>query len=91
MLALAVFAMVTSITPGPSNLMLLASGANFGFLPTIPQVLGITLGFTSLLLGVAETLLIGFAAIPLPRDALAFIAMIVVLMWRPTGLFGARS
>ena len=45
----------------------------------------------SLLLGVAETLLIGFAAIPLPRDALAFIAMIVVLMWRPTGLFGARS
>ncbi len=45
----------------------------------------------SLLLGVAETLLIGFAAIPLPRDALAFIAMIFVLMWRPTGLFGARS
>lgn len=44
----------------------------------------------SLLLGVGETLLIGFANIPMPRDALAFIAMIVVLMWRPTGLMGRR-
>jgi branched-chain amino acid transport system permease protein len=44
----------------------------------------------ALLLGMAETLLIGFANIPLPRDALAFIAMIVVLMWRPQGLLGSR-
>jgi len=44
----------------------------------------------SLLLGVAETLLIGYANIPLPRDALAFIAMIGVLMWRSEGLLGSR-
>jgi branched-chain amino acid transport system permease protein len=44
----------------------------------------------SLLLGTAETLLIGYANIPLPRDALAFIAMIGVLMWRSEGLFGSR-
>ncbi len=44
----------------------------------------------AMLLGMAETLLIGFADIPLPRDALAFIAMIVVLMWRPQGLMGSR-
>ncbi|MEJ5377036.1 MAG: branched-chain amino acid ABC transporter permease [bacterium] len=44
----------------------------------------------SLLLGLAETLLIGFADIPLPRDALAFMAMIGVLMWRSEGLFGSR-
>jgi branched-chain amino acid transport system permease protein len=44
----------------------------------------------SLLLGLGETLLIGFANIPMPRDALAFIAMIVVLMWKPTGLLGGR-
>ncbi len=44
----------------------------------------------SLLLGVAETMLIGYANIPLPRDALAFIAMIAVLMWRSEGLFGSR-
>jgi branched-chain amino acid transport system permease protein len=44
----------------------------------------------ALFLGVAETLLIGYANIPLPRDALAFIAMIGVLMWRSEGLLGSR-
>ena len=44
----------------------------------------------AMLLGVAETLLIGYANIPLPRDALAFIAMIGVLMWRSEGLLGSR-
>jgi branched-chain amino acid transport system permease protein len=44
----------------------------------------------ALLLGVAETLLIGYAEIPLPRDALAFIAMIAVLMWRSEGLMGSK-
>lgn len=43
----------------------------------------------SLALGMAETLLIGYANIPLPRDALAFIAMIGVLMWRSEGLLGS--
>lgn len=43
----------------------------------------------SLLLRMAETLLIGYANIPLPRDALAFIAMIGVLMWRSEGLLGS--
>ncbi len=51
-MALVVFAFVTSITPGPNNLMLLASGVNFGFRRTIPHMLGIGLGFLSLLLGV---------------------------------------
>lgn len=31
LVALAAFAFVTTVTPGPNNLMLLASGANFGF------------------------------------------------------------
>jgi branched-chain amino acid transport system permease protein len=44
----------------------------------------------SLLLGMAETLLIGYANIPLPRDAIAFIAMIGVLMWRSEGIMGSR-
>lgn len=44
----------------------------------------------SMLLGLAETFLIGYTSIPLPRDALAFIAMIIILMWRPHGLMGKR-
>lgn len=44
----------------------------------------------AMLLGLGETFLIGFANIPMPRDALAFIAMIAILMWRPTGLLGRK-
>ena len=47
-LPLATFAFVTSITPGPNNLMLMASGANFGFRRTIPHMLGVALGFVFL-------------------------------------------
>ncbi|WP_139976200.1 LysE family translocator [Ochrobactrum sp. CGA5] len=51
-LALLVFAFVSSVTPGPNNLMLLASGVNFGFRRTIPHMLGIGAGFFILLLAV---------------------------------------
>ncbi len=40
------------------------------------------------LIGISETFLIGYVNIPLPRDALAFIVMIAVLMFRPYGLLG---
>jgi threonine/homoserine/homoserine lactone efflux protein len=51
-LSLILFAFTTSITPGPNNMMLLASGVNFGMLKTIPHMLGIELGFASLLIAV---------------------------------------
>ncbi len=47
--ALLVFAFVSSVTPGPNNFMLLASGVNFGFRRTIPHMFGIAFGFASLL------------------------------------------
>jgi threonine/homoserine/homoserine lactone efflux protein len=47
-LALLSFAFVTSVTPGPNNLMLMASGANFGIRRTIPHMLGISVGFAVL-------------------------------------------
>src|SRR5262245_54982422 len=50
--ALLVFAFVTSVTPGPNNLMLLASGVNFGFRRTVPHMFGIAAGFATLLFGV---------------------------------------
>lgn len=51
--ALIGFAFVTSITPGPNNMMLIASGANFGFRRTIPHMLGISIGH------MAMTLIVG--------------------------------
>lgn len=44
-LALLAFAFVTSITPGPNNIMLMTSGVNFGFRRTLPHMLGVGLGF----------------------------------------------
>ncbi len=46
LIAFAVFALVTSITPGPNNIMLLTSGVNFGFKRTILHIIGVTLGFS---------------------------------------------
>jgi threonine/homoserine/homoserine lactone efflux protein len=51
-LAIVLFSLVGSVSPGPSNFMLLASGTNFGFRRTVPQILGITIGFSSVLLAV---------------------------------------
>ncbi len=42
----------------------------------------------AIVVGLAETFFIGVLAIPFPRDAIAFIAMILVLMFRPYGLLG---
>src|SRR5215212_3723338 len=48
-----VFAVVTSITPGPNNVMLTATGANFGIRRGIPHMLGVGLGFALMLFVVA--------------------------------------
>ncbi|WP_288192432.1 LysE family translocator [uncultured Phyllobacterium sp.] len=69
---LLVFAFVTSITPGPNNLMLLASGVNFGFRRTIPHMLGIGSGFFSLLIGVGLGLGALIQTIPLVYTILKF-------------------
>lgn len=49
LIPLILFAVVTSITPGPNNILLTASGANFGFRRTVPHMLGISAGFLSLI------------------------------------------
>ena len=51
-LALLVFSFVSSITPGPNNIMLFASGVNFGMWRTMPHALGISFGFGVLLAAV---------------------------------------
>ncbi len=46
--ALAGFAVVTLFTPGPNNLMLMASGANFGLRRSLPHLTGVALGFAAM-------------------------------------------
>ncbi len=62
--ALCLFAIATSITPGPNNIMLLASGVNFGFRRTLPHILGVSGGFFTVLISVGLGL--GFLFITFP-------------------------
>ena len=47
-LPLSIFIVLSTITPGPNNLLLTASGLNFGFRATIPHLFGIHCGIYSL-------------------------------------------
>lgn len=64
LMAFALFALVSSITPGPNNLMLLASGVNFGFRATLPHMLGISIGFMVLVVAVGVGLAGLFTTFP---------------------------
>jgi threonine/homoserine/homoserine lactone efflux protein len=52
LLAISLFAFVMSVTPGPNNVMLLASGAQFGYQKTLPHIFGIIIGIAILLASV---------------------------------------
>jgi threonine/homoserine/homoserine lactone efflux protein len=80
LLAFVVFAIVTSITPGPNNVMLTATGANVGFRRGLPHVAGVSLGFALMLFLVAAGL--GAAILDSP-EAMRMLryAGIAVLLW----------
>ena len=82
--ALVAFAFVSSVTPGPNNFMLLASGVNFGFRRTVPHMFGIAGGFASLLLAVGFGLGALLAAVPALHLALKVAggAYLLYLAWR---------
>ncbi len=82
--ALVAFAFVTSITPGPNNLMLMASGANFGFRRSIPHMLGVGLGFTLMVVLVGAGLVQVFDAYPVSYAVLKIVsvAYLLYLAWK---------
>lgn len=80
LLALTLFAFVSSITPGPNNLMLLTSGVNFGVKRTIPHALGIAAGFFSLLFCVGMGLIELFDLYTLSYTVLKILC-VVYMFW----------
>lgn len=83
-LAMLVFVTVTSATPGPNNLMVLASGANFGLRRTVPHIVGIAIGFGVMVLAVGIGLGSLFDRFPALHTALkwAAFAYLLWLAWR---------
>ncbi|WP_090059048.1 LysE family translocator [Celeribacter neptunius] len=79
-LALLGFGLVSSITPGPNNLMLLASGANFGMRRTLPHMIGVSLGFCFMVFVVGLGLAQVFQHFPPLRQAMMVVA-VAYMLW----------
>jgi threonine/homoserine/homoserine lactone efflux protein len=89
LLALTVFAFVMAFTPGPNNILLTASGVNFGFTRTVPHLLGVDIGFVVLLAVFAGGLGLVFAAVPALQLALK-IAGAAYMLWLAWKVASAR-
>ena len=76
---LVVFALVTSITPGPNTLMLMASGANFGFRRSSPHMLGVGLGFMLMVVLVGVGLMQLFDTYPMSYRILKVCSVVYLL------------
>ncbi|MCW9054143.1 MAG: LysE family translocator [Motiliproteus sp.] len=70
LIALATFAFVSTATPGPNNIMLMTSGANVGFVRTIPHMLGIIFGFSLMVVLVGVGIMGVFSQYPIVLQAL---------------------
>ena len=79
-LALLLFSFVSSITPGPNNIMLFASGVNFGILRTVPHMFGIAIGFGVLLAAVGLGLGAVLTTVPVVFSAIK-IAGGLYMLW----------
>ncbi|MFN0116492.1 MAG: LysE family translocator [Paracoccaceae bacterium] len=80
LLPLVTFCFVTSVTPGPNNLMLMTSGANFGVRATVPHMAGIAIGFTAMVVLVGLGLAGLFTLYPVLHDVLK-VAAVAYMLW----------
>lgn len=74
------YVVVSSCTPGPNNLMVLSSGANFGLARTWPHILGIAFGFPVMIIAVGLGLGFIFDAYPVVHTVLKYVSF-AYLLW----------
>ena len=78
-LSIALFWFVTAYTPGPNNVVASNSGFNFGITKTIPHILGVTLGFTSLVLFLSIGLINIFKLFPLIQVIMRYLGTLFLI------------
>ena len=76
---LLILCIVQSGTPGPNNIMLTASGKNFGYIKSIPHMLGVVLGFLSLIIVFGLGLTVIFSKYPIIQFVLRIVGSIYLL------------
>ena len=72
-ISICLFWFVTAFTPGPNNIVASYSGFNFGVIRTIPHILGVTLGFTTLIFSLIVGLINIFKLYPLIQEILKYL------------------
>lgn len=77
--ALASFGVVNFFTPGPNNLMLMASGVNYGVARTLPHLVGVIVGFPAMTVAVGIGLAGLFTAVPAARTVLTVFSVVYTL------------
>ena len=78
-LSISLFWFVTAYTPGPNNVVASYSGFNFGIKKTIPHILGVTLGFTSLVLFLSIGLINVFKLFPIIQIVIRYLGTLFLI------------
>jgi threonine/homoserine/homoserine lactone efflux protein len=83
-LPLLLFSISMTITPGPNNVMVTASGVNFGYKKTLPHILGITFGFPVMIVLIGLGLGSVFKSFPVIHHILKYIGAtyLLYLAWK---------
>lgn len=76
---LILFVLSTSITPGPNNTLILASGVNYGIRRSLPHLLGIATGFPLMVIAVGFGVGGLFQQFPLLQTALKIVGTLYLL------------
>ena len=77
--SIALFWFVAAYTPGPNNVVASYSGFNFGILKTVPHILGVTLGFTSLVLFLTIGLINVFKLFPMIQEIMKYLGTLFLI------------
>ena len=78
-LSISLFWFVTAYTPGPNNVVASYSGFNFGIKKTIPHILGVTFGFTSLVIFLSIGLINVFKLFPIIQIVIKYLGTLFLI------------
>ena len=82
--SLLIFAFIAAITPGPNNIMIMASGVNFGVRRSLPHLLGISLGFLAMMIALGFGAGFMFERYPQLHDVIKIVGILYLgyLAWK---------
>ena len=97
-IAILIFAISSTVTPGPNNIMIMTSGLNFGIKRSMPHLMGICLGFPLMVAAVGLGFGTLFEKLPILHEIIKVlgVAYLLYLAWlvasaAPSNLEGSKE